>query len=309
MSIELALLSRVRYRGLEITGSRLRGLLALLAGDVRAGCSTAGLVAGLWPDEQPEHPTKAVQMLVSRARTRLGADTIVNTPTGYRLALGEDEIDASAVLLAAAASERHARAGDHAAALGHAETGLALCDGAGSWVDVPGDPLSALRAARLAPYRSLVRARALALSRLGRRADAVGPLAELIGQSPRDEEVLVELLRCEAATAGPATALARYDAYRRALRDELGSDPGAGPARRAPGTAARHDTRGAPRCPARAEPAARPGRRHRRRGRPAAHLPGRRRSSAPAGWARRGSRTPSAGGPTSASCTSCRWPA
>src|SRR5665811_1329864 len=33
--------------------------------------------------------------------------------------------------------------------------------------------------------------------------------------------------RCEAATVGPSAALARYEAYRRSLRDELGSDPGA----------------------------------------------------------------------------------
>ena len=28
---------------------------------------------GLWPDEQPEHPTKALQILVSRARAALRA--------------------------------------------------------------------------------------------------------------------------------------------------------------------------------------------------------------------------------------------
>jgi hypothetical protein len=38
--------------------------------------------------------------------------------------------------------------------------------------------------------------------------------------------VLGELLRCEAATVGPSAALARYEAYRRSLRDELGTDPG-----------------------------------------------------------------------------------
>src|SRR6202042_1314576 len=75
-------------------------------------------------------------------------------------------------------------------------------------------------------YRSLLRARALALSRLGRRAEAAGPLGELIHRSPRDEEVLAELLRCEAVTVGPAAALARYAEYQQRLRDELGSDPG-----------------------------------------------------------------------------------
>jgi hypothetical protein len=37
----------VAYRGKKITSPRLRGLLALLAGDLRTGCSTARLVDGL----------------------------------------------------------------------------------------------------------------------------------------------------------------------------------------------------------------------------------------------------------------------
>ncbi|OLB74464.1 MAG: LuxR family transcriptional regulator [Actinobacteria bacterium 13_2_20CM_2_71_6] len=226
MTTELILLSRVSYRDQEITGPRLRGLLALLAGDLRSGCGTARLVDGLWPDEQPGNPTKALQVLVSRARAQLGSDVIASTPVGYRLSLREDQVDTSAVLLSASASARHSRAGDHAAALAHAEAGLAL------WEGVPGadtaldDPVSALRAERASTHRSLVRARALALSRLGRRAEAAEPLTDLVRERPRDEEVLLELLHCEAATVGPSAALARYDAYRHALRDEFGTDPG-----------------------------------------------------------------------------------
>ncbi|MFD8382558.1 ATP-binding protein [Streptomyces sp. NPDC059679] len=233
MTTELTLLSRVSCRGREITGPRLRGLLALLAGEPRTGCGTARLVDGLWPEDRPENPTKALQILVSRARSQLGADVIASTPTGYRLALPEDQVDSSAVLLSAAASARHARAGDHAAALAHAEAGLALWEGdPGGEADgaVRGgaaeDPVAALRAERAATYRTLARARALALSRLGRRAEAAEPLDGLARERPRDEEVLLELLRCEAATLGPSAALARYDTYRRALRDELGTDPG-----------------------------------------------------------------------------------
>jgi predicted ATPase/DNA-binding SARP family transcriptional activator len=226
VTIELALLSRVSYGSLEITGSRLQGLLALLAEDPHVGCSTSRLVDALWPDEQPEHPAKALQILVSRARARLGPGVIVSTPAGYRLSLRDDQIDASAVLFSASESERGSRAGDHLTALSQAEAGLALCDGAVGWEAGGGDPLSALRAARVPAYRTLVRARALALSRVGRRAEAAGPLSELILRYPRDEEVLAELLRCEAATAGPAVALARYADYRQRLREELGSDPG-----------------------------------------------------------------------------------
>jgi predicted ATPase/DNA-binding SARP family transcriptional activator len=227
VTVELALLSRVCFRGVQITGSRLCGLLALLAEEPRTGCSTTRLVDALWPEEQPQHPAKALQILVSRARARLGADSIASTPMGYRLTLAEEQIDASAVLLRAETSQRRARDGDQSAALAEAEAGLALCAGLESWDGGTGTgPLDQLRVARMPAYRSLLRARALALSRLGRRDEAIGPLGDLVRQWPRDEELLAELLRCEAAIMGPATALARYEAYRRGLRDDLGTDPG-----------------------------------------------------------------------------------
>lgn len=137
---------------------------------------------------------------MSRAREQLGSSVIASTSAGYRVSLSADQADASAVLLSAFASARPSRAGDHAA--------------------------PALRAERASTYRSLVRARALALSGLGRHGEAVKPLTELFRERLRDEEVLLELLRCEAATVGPSAALARYEAYRRSLRDELGTDPG-----------------------------------------------------------------------------------
>ncbi|MEW1773194.1 BTAD domain-containing putative transcriptional regulator [Streptomyces sp. NPDC086777] len=226
---ELTLLSRVACRGREITAPRLRGLLALLAADLRTGCSTGRLVEGLWPDELPERPGKAVQILVSRLRSQLGAELVVSTPTGYRLGLDETQVDSSALLVHERASAERARAGDQEGALAEAGAGLALWDGtvgaaAGEELH---DPVAALRADRLRAYRALVRAHALALARLGRRAEATAPLTALNRELPRDEEVLAELLRCEAAGAGRAAALARYDGYRRRLRDELGSDPGA----------------------------------------------------------------------------------
>ncbi|MEV4106638.1 BTAD domain-containing putative transcriptional regulator [Nonomuraea sp. NPDC049695] len=226
MTTELILLPRVAYQGVEISGARLRGLLALLAGDLRTGCGTGRLVEGLWPEEQPEHPARALQVLVSRARAQLGSDVIARTPAGYRLTLSEDQVDASAIVLRLSASARHTRSGDHAAALAHAEAGLALWEGTPDDDGRSDDPVAALRAERRSAYRSLVRVRALSLSRLGRPAEAAPALAELFRARPKDEEVLLELLRCEEATAGPSAALATYDAYRRSLRDELGSDPG-----------------------------------------------------------------------------------
>ncbi|MFD4598401.1 ATP-binding protein [Streptomyces sp. NPDC058464] len=225
---ELTLLPRVACRGREVTAPRLRGLLALLAAELRTGCSTGRLVEGLWPDELPERPGKAVQILVSRLRSQLGAELILSTPTGYRLGLEEMAVDSSALLVHEAAAAERARAGDHEGSLARAVAGLALWDGSvGAGADEElRDPVAALRAERVRAYRALVRSHALALARLGRRAEATAPLTELNRELPRDEEVLAELLRCEAAGAGRAAALTRYDGYRRRLRDELGSDPG-----------------------------------------------------------------------------------
>ncbi|MEU6826696.1 BTAD domain-containing putative transcriptional regulator [Streptomyces atriruber] len=232
MTTDLTLLPRVAHRGREVTAPRLRGLLALLAGDLRTGCSVERLVAGLWPDRLPDRPGKALQVLVSRARAQLGADVIANTPSGYRLALAEVQVDSSALLLHAAASADRSRAGDHAGSLAAAEAGLALWEGipesAPGGAGTTDDLVAALRTDRAAVRDTLVRARALALARLGRHTEAAAPLAAIVAERPRDEEVLAEALRGEAATAGPSAALTRYEAYRRELRDALGTEPGAG---------------------------------------------------------------------------------
>ncbi|WP_306085187.1 BTAD domain-containing putative transcriptional regulator, partial [Streptomyces acidiscabies] len=67
--------------------------------------------------------------------------------------------------------------------------------------ETPYDPLGALRADRAHTRRALVRARALALARLGRREEALSPLAEVVREAPRDEEALAELLRCEGGSS------------------------------------------------------------------------------------------------------------
>ncbi|MEE3919454.1 hypothetical protein V2I01_17355 [Micromonospora sp. BRA006-A] len=106
MTTELTVLSDVVCRGVPVGGARLRGLLALLAGRLGPGCGTGALVDALWPDDPPRHPVKALQILVSRARAELGADLIVRTATGYRLALTDAQVDAAAVLRHAAAADR-----------------------------------------------------------------------------------------------------------------------------------------------------------------------------------------------------------
>lgn len=227
MDIELTLLPRVAYRDRQVTGLRLHRLLSLLAGELRTGCSTGRLIEGLWPDGRPAHPEKALQGVVFRARTQLGGDLIVSTPAGYRLALAPEQIDATALDTLASDAVREAAAGRQDAALSLADSGLELWDG--STADDSADqddPAAALRAEATGHRRTLLRERAIALSRLGRHSEALQHLLTLAVDDPRDEAVLLETLRSEAAAEGAAIALARYEAYRRSLVDELGTDPG-----------------------------------------------------------------------------------
>ncbi|WP_158607600.1 ATP-binding protein [Flexivirga caeni] len=227
MNVRLVLLPEVSFDGRPITSAAIGRLVACLAADLRTGAGSARLIEDLWPDDRPEHPAKALQVVVSRTRSALGAGVVESTPGGYRLLLAEDEVDATALRARATAARRALRECDAAGALEHADAGLAL------WPDVadtdpdPDDPLTTLRCDALAVRTTLTRERGLALARLGRHADALEALAPYLTRMPHDEEVLATVLRAEAVTGSRAAALERYETYRRSVRDRLGTDPGA----------------------------------------------------------------------------------
>lgn len=76
---------------IEVTGSRLRALLALLAaspGEVRRA---EYLADQLWNGEPPS--ANALQALISRLRRVIGAETVVSRPTGYLLDVDPAHVD------------------------------------------------------------------------------------------------------------------------------------------------------------------------------------------------------------------------
>jgi len=226
VNVRLTLLSDVAFDGRPVTSAAIGRLVASLAGDLRAGVSSTRLIDELWPDHHPEHPAKALQVLVSRARSALGPDVIGSSATGYRLQLTEDEIDATALRARAAAARRALREGDAPAGLQHADAGLALWPDATRTAGDADDPLALLRADAVTDRAALRRDRGLALAALGRYAEARDTLASYLEGAPHDEEVLAALLRADAATGSRAAALERYEQYRRSLRERLGTDPG-----------------------------------------------------------------------------------
>ncbi|MFI2364546.1 BTAD domain-containing putative transcriptional regulator [Promicromonospora sp. NPDC019610] len=75
--------------------SRLRTLLAVLALDVGRPVPTERIAAAVWGQDRPADPRKAIQVLVTRLRTALGADAVRTTPGGYQLDVPADAVDLS----------------------------------------------------------------------------------------------------------------------------------------------------------------------------------------------------------------------
>ena len=96
VAIALRLLGRASYGETPIMSARVRALLATLA-DAGGSVSSRALAEAVWGDDPPANAAKALQVLVSRTRSRLEPEVVESTPTGYRLGLAVDEVD---VLLA-----------------------------------------------------------------------------------------------------------------------------------------------------------------------------------------------------------------
>ncbi|MDF1603866.1 BTAD domain-containing putative transcriptional regulator [Nocardioides sp. YIM 152315] len=110
----LTVLDDVTWSGDPVPGERTHALLRALVDAGSRGLSEGSLVEEIWGDDVPANPTKALQVVVSRARSAIGAETIERTARGYRLALGSDDVDAWALRPEAL---RLAAAGDYVAAL------------------------------------------------------------------------------------------------------------------------------------------------------------------------------------------------
>ena len=212
-------------RRLELGATKqqtLLGVLLLHPGEV---VSPARLMHELWGESPPATATKAVQGYISGLRRVLGADRIVTRTRGYALAPAPGELD-SAVFERLAADAQARQAGDPAAAAELLREALAL------W---RGEPLQGLDFEGLARNEAdrLAEQRLAALERrveadlaLGRHAELVGELQELVAAHPFRERPRAHLMRALYAAGRQADALSLYRETRSLLADELGLEPG-----------------------------------------------------------------------------------
>lgn len=225
-AVRFRILGRVQVtdddgREVVLGSDKERALLAALLLHRGRAVAAPVLADGLWAGEPPRTAIKTLQTYVLRLRGRLGRTTIETVPTGYRLAVAPEDVDATAfeALLSAP------RPGmDWAEAVGRA---------LGAWRGRPYEDLAdwlpaMAEAARLEELRRLAeeeRARWQVGS--GCHAEAVGDLEALVAAEPF-REARWELLMLALYRSGrQADALRAYQRARAALCGELGIEPGA----------------------------------------------------------------------------------
>lgn len=215
-------------QAIAITGSRLRALVTRLAVDAPGPVSIGELVDAVWPGEPPTDPTNALQSLVSRVRRALGdASCIQPVPGGYRLAVEAADVDAAEFGELVAAGRRELRRDHPAGAQEHLVSALALWRG-DPLVDAVDGAYATGARAKLEELRLDARSDLIeAQLQLGRGADVIADLEQLVAAHPLRERLAGQLMRALAMTGRQADALAGYERLRDRLAGELGVDPGA----------------------------------------------------------------------------------
>jgi len=209
-----------------VPGARARLLIAALATHPGRSRSAQALIEDVWGEQPPRAPMNALHTQLSRLRSALPDGALEAGSAGYRLILGEEQVDLTlARRLERRARESHA-AGDDGGALGLVARARALWRGEPGADLPPGpvaDELAELAATRWAVLDELELA---AREASGDLDGAVRMARRIAAARPLDEPAQGVLMRLLAAAGRGNEALETFAAVRGRLADELGADPG-----------------------------------------------------------------------------------
>ncbi|MCX5199490.1 winged helix-turn-helix domain-containing protein [Streptomyces sp. NBC_00249] len=207
---------------------KVRTLLASLLVEPGRPVATHRLIDGLWGEEPPGNPTRALQAKVSQLRRALdeaepGArDLVESQAPGYVLRTPEGSLDSAAFASLAARARAAAEPSVRASLLADA---LAVWRGP-AFADFEQEPFTRAAANRLEEERLVVREEhAEARLELGEHAQLVGELAELVERHPLRERLRAAHLNALYGAGRQSEALAGYEDLRARLADDLGLDP------------------------------------------------------------------------------------
>ena len=201
-------------------------ILALLTTNLATGLRRDALIDGVWGDAASDAAVATLQSHVARLRRAIGAERVVTTGYGYRLALPPAALDAhqfgslaarGAALLADTHPDEAAGVLREALALwrGQAYDGLDDCE-----------PLARERA-RLGQLRFDTLLQRIEADLATRPSGSLAAEVEqLLEDHPTHERLWALLMRVQQAVGDTAAALAVFGRARARMLDELGLEPG-----------------------------------------------------------------------------------
>ncbi|MFK0244681.1 tetratricopeptide repeat protein [Amycolatopsis azurea] len=214
---------RVRTRGqaFAVGEPRQQQILAVLLLDAGRTVGLDSLVTRVWGESPPKQVRRSLQAHITRIRRVLeqadpGSAWLVRDAGGYRLDISPDQVDVFR-FRNAVRDESTDRA--------------ALAEALGLWRGEPlaglsGDWAERTRRTLSQEHEAAVVAWAAAEIRAGQAAATVIRLTELLDEHPLHEGAAAVLMRALYTVGRTADALAVHERIRRALRDDLGVDPG-----------------------------------------------------------------------------------
>ena len=204
---------------------RVLGALVVEAGRV---CPPDRLAEAVYGSDPPATWRKVVHGSVGRLRHCLGAQAIATVDGGYRLELGDDQIDVRRFERLVADAERLADVGEpERAALRLAEA-LELAGGE-PFVDLDGWEPGAAVAIRVAELvRRAEEQLVAAWLAAGQYQEALRAASEQVEREPLREQRWASLALAQYRAGRQGEALRTIQRARRMLADELGLEPGAG---------------------------------------------------------------------------------
>ncbi|MDG4820812.1 BTAD domain-containing putative transcriptional regulator [Asanoa sp. WMMD1127] len=211
---------------IELSGARLRMLLARLALDAGHPVPAEALISDLWGEEARVDAAGALHSLVARLRRALGTPATVElTPGGYRLPVPAGDVDVHRFEGLAGQGRRELAAGRCREASALLSEGLSLWRG-GALTDVREAPFARKAVVRLDELRAAAEEdRFDAELRLGRYAEVLAGLQSAAAAHPLSERLAELRMRALGAAGRQSDALAVFEAARHALAEELGVDP------------------------------------------------------------------------------------
>jgi predicted ATPase/DNA-binding SARP family transcriptional activator len=214
---------------IAVGGAKPRALLAALLVYRGSVVPTGRLLEALWGEDPPRHALESLRAYASRLRSVLeqagGGPALRFRATGYVLDVPAGRVDAAEFERLFELARSHIAGGDDVGAVPVLEAALALWRGEALSEFADCDLVRA-ETARLAQLRVLaVEERVDALLRLGRHAEVIPQLEDLVRLFPGRERPVMQLMRALYGCGRQADALGAYQELRTRLVEELGVEP------------------------------------------------------------------------------------